>query len=322
RRLHARRDGRGRPLHRAMPARHAAAERRRKRRLRRRRGAAHVHDRCELDGARRRNAYAHARDPRAGVLGPMKRRFLAGADRNARVGPMRSAAGMTLVELMVALAVGSFLLIGAITVFVQSRATFRVADSVSRLQENGRFVLDALEPDVRMASYFGLTTRPEKIVGRARPEDPASADFAVSGDCGHNWTIHLDAPIDGTNNGYAWDCEAYGNEPAPDADTLVVRRVAEEPDAPAAGRLQVQSARFLDSELFVGAGVPAGFTTESSETYRLVVNGYYVSKTSTLSTPDNLVPSLRVKTLIDGPKIEDREVLPGVEDMQVQFGID
>src|SRR5690606_38494398 len=26
--------------------------------------------------------------------------------------------------------------------------------------------------------------------------------------------------------------------------------------------------------------------------------------------------------LVDGPRIEDREVLPGVEDMQVQFGID
>jgi len=230
--------------------------------------------------------------------------------------------GVTLVELMVALAIGSFLLIGAITVFVQSRETFRVADSVSRLQENARFVLDALEPDVRMASYFGLTTRPEKILGRARPSDAASPVFVVSGDCGTNWTIHLDAPIDGANNGYPWTCSAYENEPAPDADALIVRRVAEEPEAPAAGRLQIQSARFLDSTLFVGTAVPAGYTAENSETYRLVVNGYYVSRTSTLSTPGNLVPSLRVKTLIDGPRIEDREVLPGVEDMQVQFGID
>src|SRR5690606_5167793 len=215
-----------------------------------------------------------------------------------------------------------FLLIGAITVFVQSRATFRVADSVSRLQENGRFVLDALEPDVRMASYFGLTTRPEKIVGRARPEDPASADFAVANDCGNNWTIYLDAPIDGSNNGYFWSCTAFEDEAAPAADTLIVRRVAEEPEAPAATRLQIQSARFLDSPLFVGAALPAGYTADNSETHRVIVNGYYVSETSTLSTPGNPVPSLRVKTLIDGPRIEDREVLPGVEDMQVQFGVD
>src|SRR5690606_2129446 len=110
--------------------------------------------------------------------------------------------------------------------------------------------------------------------------------------------------------------------PAGAADTLIVRRVAEEAEAPTANRLQVQSARFLDSPLFIGTTLPAGYTAENSETYRLIVNGYYVSETSTLSTPGNPVPSLRVKTLIDGPSIEDREVLPGVEDMQVQFGID
>ncbi len=229
---------------------------------------------------------------------------------------------MTLIELMVALAIGSFLLLGAVTVFVQSRATFQVADSVARLQENARFVLDALEPDVRMASYFGLTTRPEKIRGRARPGDPPSDELEVSGDCGNNWTIHLDAPIDGTNNGYSWLCTAYSNAPAANADTLVVRRAAEAPEVPAAGRLQIQSARFRDGDLFLDSALPAGHTSATSETYRLIVNGYYVSSTSTLSTPGNPVPSLRVKTLVDGPRIEDREVLPGVEDMQIQFGID
>ena len=41
--------------------------------------------------------------------------------------------------------------------------------------------------------------------------------------------------------------------------------------------------------------------------------------------PGNPVPSLRVKTLTGGslgPRITDREVMPGVEDLQVQFGVD
>ncbi|HET7608276.1 MAG TPA: prepilin-type N-terminal cleavage/methylation domain-containing protein, partial [Gammaproteobacteria bacterium] len=57
----------------------------------------------------------------------------------------RAIAGLTLIELMVALAIGMFLMIGAITVFMQSRTTFRVNESVARLQENARFVLDTLE---------------------------------------------------------------------------------------------------------------------------------------------------------------------------------
>src|SRR5690606_30581713 len=198
---------------------------------------------------------------------------------------------------------------------------FRVADSVSRLQENARFVLDALEPDVRMASYYGVTTRPEKILVRAGPDDAPSEDFAVAGDCDGNRTLHIDAPIDGSDDDYVWACAAYMGEET-SADTLVVRRVAEEIEAAASGRIQVQSARFLDSTLFVGAALPAGYTAENSETHRLIVNGYYVSRTSTLSTAGHLVPSLRMKTLVDGPSTEDREVLPGVEDMQVQFGID
>ena len=239
--------------------------------------------------------------------------------RRDRRSPGGRTHGMTLVELMVALAIGSFLLVGAVTVFVQSRATFRVTESVARLQENARFVLDALEPDIRMANYWGLTTRTNKVQGRAAPIDPVA--FAVAGDCGNNWSVNLAAEIDGSNNGYDWDCAANGGAQA-NADTLIIRRVEEDPTAPVAGRLQVQSARFQDSQLFDTADVPDGYSAATSQTHALVVNGYYVSPTSALSTADNNVPSLRVKTLVGGPRIEDREVLPGVEDMQVQFGVD
>lgn len=228
---------------------------------------------------------------------------------------------MTLIEIMVALAIGSFLLIGAITVFVQSQTAFRVSESLSRLQETARFALAAIEPDIRMGYYFGLTARPDRIGGRAGPADPIA--FAVAGDCGPNWSVNLDAAVDGTNNTYTWTCTPYAGAGAmPGTDTLVVRRVEEAPSAPAPDRLQVQSARFQEGRLFLGEGVPAGYSATTSETYRLVVNGYYVSPTSSLSTADDPVPSLRVKTLVDGPRIEDREVLPGVEDLQIQLGID
>ena len=91
---------------------------------------------------------------------------------------------------------------------------------------------------------------------------------------------------------------------------------------PEAGTLYVQSARFQNGKIFVGPNRPAGFATATSKSYRLVVNGYYVSADSTVSTADDTIPSLRVKTLINGPAITDREILPGVEDMQIQFGID
>ena len=240
--------------------------------------------------------------------------------------PPTRGAGMTLIELMIALAIGSFLLLGAVTVFVQSRTTFRVSESISRLQENARFALDRLEADVRMAGFWGLSTRSNKIQGRARPADPAA--FAVANDCRNNWAVHLDLAVAGSNNGYpAAACASrYSAAAQSFADTLVIRRAAVDPDPlPDRGTLYVQSARLGDGRLFIGQVVPPGYAAATSRSHRLVVNGYYVSQDSTVSQPDNPVPSLRVKTLIGtggGPSIVDQEVLPGVEDLQVQLGID
>ena len=98
--------------------------------------------------------------------------------------------GMTLIELMVALAIGAFLMIGAITVFMQSRTTFRVTESVSRLQENARFALEVLEPEIRMAHYWGLTPTTTNVGNRRARRRLPTARGPMT--CGNNWTINLD----------------------------------------------------------------------------------------------------------------------------------
>lgn len=237
---------------------------------------------------------------------------------------LRRAAGMTLIELMVALGIGSFLMIGAMTVFMQSRTTFRVNEAISRLQENARYVFDVIEPDIRMAHFWGLRTRPFAIQGRALPTDPTSP-LSPSGDCGINWTVNLDEAVGGSNNSYGFTCSASGTASAA-ADTLVVRRVDPDPVAVlASNTIYVQSSRSDNSALFTGTAIPGGFLAATSQTFELVVNGYYVSRNSSLDTPGNPIPSLRRKFLRNGgtgASIVDEEVLPGVEDMQIQFGVD
>jgi type IV pilus assembly protein PilW len=239
--------------------------------------------------------------------------------------------GVTLVELMVALGIGSLLMIGAVSVYMQSRTAFTVSESVARLQENARYAFEILEPDIRMAHYWGLTARTNRIQGRATPLDPVPPGLAVAGDCQQNWAINLEEEVGGDNNGYAWpNCAPFLNAATPPtSDTLVVRRVSEDPLLILQpGVIYVQSARFRDGQLFTGAAIPPGFVPAESATHSLIVNGYYVSSTSTLSTPGNLVPSLRSKGLVGGfgagggPSIQDFEIIPGVEDMQIQFGVD
>lgn len=61
--------------------------------------------------------------------------------------------GFTLIEIMIALLLGAFLIGGILQIFINSRATYRMQDSLSRLQENGRFAMEFIGRDLRMAGY-------------------------------------------------------------------------------------------------------------------------------------------------------------------------
>jgi type IV pilus assembly protein PilW len=228
-------------------------------------------------------------------------------------------AGMTLIELMVALAIGAFLMIGAITVFMQSRSTFRLTESVARMQENGRFALEVLEPDIRMAHYWGLTTMTSSVWN---PVAPAAGNTWGKDPCHANGPRILAVAVGGTNNGYQFSCVAWGTAELA-SDTLVVRRASEDPEVGAlvgAATLRIQSTRSPADppEIFVGTAVPARFDPATSQTHQLLMNGYYIDRQSSLGA----VPSLRVKTLMADGTVQDQEVVAGVEDMQIQLGVD
>ena len=63
--------------------------------------------------------------------------------------------GMTLIEIMVALLIGAFLMAGVLQIFVSSKQTNRMQENLSRVQENGRFALNFISKDVRRAGYWG-----------------------------------------------------------------------------------------------------------------------------------------------------------------------
>lgn len=239
--------------------------------------------------------------------------------------------GMTLIELMVALAIGAFLMIGAITVFMQSRTTFRVTESLSRLQENARIAIEIMEPDIRMAHYWGLTTTTASIANRAGPAAGAFPGLTASmQSCGNNWVVNFDQAVSGSNNSFGLGCfplAAFGPVEA-NADTVVVRRVAEDAETlPLAGAgtpLRLLTVRGTDeSRIFTGNALPAGFNAATNRIHRVIVNGYYVSRSSSATTAGiNVVPSLRVRSLQPNGTVLDQELIAGVEDLQVQFGID
>jgi type IV pilus assembly protein PilW len=247
------------------------------------------------------------------------------------------AAGFGLIELMLALALGLLLVLGAVQVVVRVRQAYRTAETYARLQESARYALDALEPELRMAGYWGLTNRADLIAQRAGPGDPLPVELtpalATIEACGPNWAIDVEHYVAGANGnggaGFALACDPYQDAWQPDTDVLVVRRASETPpDALDAGRLYLQSSR-LQGGLFVHAAsacgnprlaacLPVGTAPPTFETRVLESSAYYVSRESTGRRD---LPSLRRKHL--GPSgMLDEELVAGVDDLQVRFGID
>ena len=98
----------------------------------------------------------------------------------------RRQAGMTMVELLVALAIGSFLMIGAVQVYNQSRQAFVINESIARVQETAQFAMDTVEADLRMASNWGRNSRGSSVNGRfdIADADPLGLTTAAVNACG------------------------------------------------------------------------------------------------------------------------------------------
>lgn len=231
-------------------------------------------------------------------------------------------AGITLVELMVALTIGSFLMIGAVQIYNQSRQAFVINESIARVQETAQFAMDTIEADLRMASNWGRHSRGAAIDGRSLIGDDDPLNLTPPGDCGATWALDLGQPLVGSNNAYTLPCAATGGA-QPNSDVFTTRRATVAAMPPEDGRLQIQTTR-IQGELFKDGIVPAGFDPDPtvSQTHNLLVNSYYVAATSELIPG---VPTLRRKMLTrgaGGPEIVDQEVAPGVENIQLQLGVD
>ncbi len=67
-------------------------------------------------------------------------------------------AGLSLVELMIAIVLALILAAAVVQIFLSSNQTYRNSDAASRLQENARFGIDIISNDIRMAGFVGCVT--------------------------------------------------------------------------------------------------------------------------------------------------------------------
>jgi type IV pilus assembly protein PilW len=125
-----------------------------------------------------------------------------------------SQRGMTLIEILIALVVGLFLIGGIVQLLVNSGQTYRMVDASSRVQENARFALGELSRSLRMAGFMGCSALDElrgfniaagnfdqnayNVAGdpMAMIGYEGGADDAASAAAASNWTAFLATETD------------------------------------------------------------------------------------------------------------------------------
>lgn len=236
------------------------------------------------------------------------------------IGPIaRRQLGLTLIETMVAMAISTVLILGSIQMYAQARSNYRTMESVARMQENLRFSIDILDDDVQLAGFWGKTN-----ASTGRLQGQSNVTVTCNGNIVTDWVMDTANPLPGTVNPIAalqqesdLPAGCRGTNGRVNSDVLIVRHATTGQNTAAQnGIVQIQSNGSLGT--FFDDGVTPNRASQNGQVFDVVFNAYYVSNESKYD--DNL-PSLRRLSLA-GNRIVDQEIIPGVENLQIQFGID
>ncbi len=258
--------------------------------------------------------------------------------------------GMTLPEIMIALTISVVLLTGVIQIFISSKQTYRLLDANSRVQENGRFSVEHLTADMRMAGftgcYRGSAGGVENILN-----DPGNFAWDLNNPLegaewtGGGWTPPLNAALAGQvldNTDVVitrgLDTDGIGlTAPFSDGVQLFVDIAADNiddgdivmvTDCNNASMFQVTNQQITGGGTRVNivhsnaAMSPGNSTSQLANNYgddaqlaRFVTNAYYIGAGASGE------PALFRQTLI-GNSLQAQELVEGVEDMQILYGED
>jgi len=249
--------------------------------------------------------------------------------------------GFSLVELMVALVITLILLAGIGQIFLSSKKSFTIQNTLGRQQENGRYASETIVQDLRRAGYFGGNADISEVAGSEGPATPAAT--CATGD--NTWGRMLDQRIFGLNHNQATEIGNYaclndGNG-YDKGDVLVMRFAAPwviggttTPVITNDDRLYIRSSlndSFNGGTIFKGKdeadlandidnnlGTPPSNTERVSE---LIARSYYIGP-SGRTCQGVSIPSLYRETLNNNGEPEAEEIAYGIDQLQIQYGLD
>lgn len=289
----------------------------------------------------------------------------------------RRPRGFSLIELMVAMVLGLFLMSGMIAVFAGNKRSSELNAAMSNLQESARFALDRMASDIRLAGFQGCPDMNRSSRMPAIADDPVTTDLRATAttaalvESATSWSPSAPNGFDVTAAGATVGTHALSlqfggpvsrrllspqlNAGAPDPSVdLLLADGSDLPDFTLATDdlaiistcnqvevFRVTSASKVGSTLSVGHSAAKNSTGSFTRAYgyaddpteqtslldetrvmRLNANIYYVADTGQSNEFGDGIRALYRQSLpYDDPDNPPTEIVQGVEQMRVSFGI-
>ncbi len=270
--------------------------------------------------------------------------------------PRTGQQGMTLIEVMISVTISLVLLAGVLQIFASNKETYRVQDAMARVQEGGRFAIRFLTKDLRMAGYMGCTSinsQNSPPVNMADINNDGVADIVAdfTGDGLQGWeSSQLPIVLSDTQ-------DLTSTEATASTDIISIKRAADTGARLTSNLTSVNANIRLDTvtasgmfeaddimlitdcektDIFAATSVANGAGTTivvhsnavntgnnlskvyaaDAEVMSLINTVYYVGPNATGE------PSLYRQELGNAGVLSTQELVEGVEDMQISYGVD
>lgn len=252
--------------------------------------------------------------------------------------------GLTVVELLVALALGVVLVGGITQVYLENKRNYVQDEAMARLQENGRFAINLFKRELKMAGFFGIGTNfnnvvvPEVDEGCVATNDWA-LDFTTAIDFVNDSTSNVPATTRGVSLGA--NCIESGRV-LPGSDILAIKRVADretvingEYNTGIGAGEERKDRWYLQVEIdpSIGGAVmgtdfvyvdSSGFATgvvgsSSNMNMWLVQNRIFYVRDYSVEVGDG-IPTLMMASLTNS-EFRQQALVEGVEALHIEFGI-
>lgn len=251
----------------------------------------------------------------------------------------KKLSGFTLIELMIAVTVGLFILGAVSAVAINSGRNSRANDRTSELQSNGRYALDVIRRDVQHAGQSGLMPNATMQQGAGVVFNIASgvavlpAGTGTVDDCAPQFALQLQQPVFGIDDPgtspYSTTCIPAANYAR--GDILVVRyadmanewpvttaSAASAPAASSTNDIYYRSSYSVSTVFQNGVTTPYQVGTGPMQDQLLRTFVYYISPYTT--TVGDGIPALWRVNLVAGSMTPEL-VASGIDNMQVRYGV-